>query len=376
MTVPRKLPSDADLWNRYAQLPGGAKLVLRLKSLMFLPTNKTVFLECLTRSGLRAPDGKAWSSRSVNVVLEELQSQRLLTEDLACPPALLHPVAADAAASAESDMLVAAVRKAFPAQRSMSYYSSGQQVDCDALRRLIRLAVYANDAAGFGISSELHDKECGPSRTADLLGLLFTALPLGPDWLASRHLAIQFALFDAKLSTFLRTGVPGPDLPALVAIYRAQQEQAGFAAVRPALLLFDLLAGRLDDVHRRIMAVENPAGVTRQMLEGAVEFLGGRNEAALQHYRDALKLHRKQAGKRKLFLDGVHGLFFLMALLRSNDAALQKEAQAGIDAALSSPSVYAAGFLALQALFWLTQGLEPKARNRGKTPGQLAFQAG
>ena len=107
MTAPHKLPSDADLWDRYSGLPAGAKLVLRLKSLMFLPTNKTAFLECLSRSGLRAPDGKAWSSSSVNVVLEELQSQRLLTEDLACPPALLHPVAADAAASAESDVLAA-----------------------------------------------------------------------------------------------------------------------------------------------------------------------------------------------------------------------------------------------------------------------------
>jgi len=362
MTTLRKPPSDADLWDRYAKLPASAKLVLHLKGLLFLPTTKTVFLECLTRSGLRAPDGKAWSSRSVNVVLEELRRQCLLTEDLACPPALLHPVAADAAASAHGDVLVAAVRRAFPARRSMSYYSSGQQVDCDALRRLIRLAVYANDAAGFSASRELHDKECGPSRAADLLGLLFTAIPLGADWLASRHPAIQLALFDAKLSTFLQTGVPGPDLAALVAHYRAQQEQAGFAAIRPALLLFDLLAGRLGDVQHGIAAIEDPADVTRQMLEGTVEFLSGRNDAALQHYRDALKLHRKQAGKRKLFLDGVHGLFFLMALLRANDAALQKEVQAGIDAVLSSPSAYAGGVLALQALLWLAQGPEPKAR--------------
>jgi len=51
-----------------------------------------------------------------------------------------------------------------------------------------------------------------------------------------------------------------------------------------------------------------------------------------------------------------------MALLRANDAALQAEAQAGLDAELSNPSPYARGFLALQALLWLAQGLEPKAR--------------
>src|SRR3954454_7688485 len=52
----------ADLWNRYARLAAGPKLVLRLKSLVWLPTGKGLFLECLTRSGSRAPDRKAWAS--------------------------------------------------------------------------------------------------------------------------------------------------------------------------------------------------------------------------------------------------------------------------------------------------------------------------
>ena len=362
MTVLRKPLSEADLWHRYAQLPAGSKQVLRLKSLVFLPTNKTVFLDCLARSGLRAPDGKAWSSRSVNVVLEELLGQGLLTEDLACPPTLLHPVAVDAAASTDGEVLVAAVVRAFPARRSMSYYLSGEQVDCDAVRRLIRLAIYANDAAGFSTNWDLHHEKCDASRAPDLLGALFATLPLALGWLASRRPVIQLALFNAKLSAFLRSGVPGPDLPALLDHYRAQQHKEDFAASRPALLLFDLLAGRLDDVQRGIAAVEDPVGTIRQAFEGTVAFLRGRNEAALQHYRDALKLHRKHVGKRKVFLDGVHGLFFLMALLRANDAALQAEAQAGLDAELSNPSAYAGGFRALQALLWLAQGLEPKAR--------------
>jgi len=362
MTAFRNPPSEADLWHRYTHLPAGSKQVLRLKSLVFLPTNKTAFLDCLTRSGLRAPDGKAWSSRSVNLVFEELLGQGLLTEDLACPPALLHPVAVDAAASTDGEVLVAAVLRAFPARRSVSYYSSGEQLDCDALRRLIRLAIYANDADGFSTNWDLHHKKCDASRAADLLSLLFAAVPLAPSWLASRRPVIQLALFDAKLSAFLRTGVPGPDLPALLDHYRAQQDNEAFAAIRPALLLFDLLAGKLDDVQRGIAAVEDPVGVNRQALEGAVAFLRGRNEAALQHYRDALKLHRKQVGKRKVFLDGVHGVFFEMALIRANDATLQAEAQAGLDAALSVASPYIGGLSALQALLWLAQGLEPKAR--------------
>src|SRR5258708_3818432 len=102
MNFIRTLPSAADLWDRQARLPPGPKLVLRLKSLIWLPSGKTDFLACLTRSGFRARDGGAWTGRAVNGATDELLHQGLLTADLACTPALLHPVAIDAAASAEA----------------------------------------------------------------------------------------------------------------------------------------------------------------------------------------------------------------------------------------------------------------------------------
>ena len=65
MNFIRTQPSSGELLERYTELPPGPRLVLRLKSLVFLPAGKTEFLQCLTRGGLRMPDGKAWSSRSV-----------------------------------------------------------------------------------------------------------------------------------------------------------------------------------------------------------------------------------------------------------------------------------------------------------------------
>src|SRR3954471_21744335 len=263
MNIARAHRSSPDLWDRYARLPAGPKMVLRLKSLVFLPTGKTVFLECLTRAGLRASDGKAWSSRSLNSVLDDLVRQGLLTQDLACPPALLHPVAVDAVQAAEGEQLVSTVRKAFPARRSSSYYSYGQQLDADALCRLIRLAIYANDEAGFIADRELHDKELAPRRASHLLALHFAGVPLATEWLGGRRVAVQLALFEAKLSAFLETGVPGhglfallalfeasppafrepgvpgPDLPALIAHARGQRDREGFGAVGRALLQYD-----------------------------------------------------------------------------------------------------------------------------------------
>ncbi|MBV1796455.1 hypothetical protein [Siccirubricoccus sp. G192] len=223
---------------------------------MFTPTGKGAFLGCLTTTGIRAPDGKAWTARTLNPELDELARQGLLTEDLSCVPELLHPVAVDAMASPEGAMLADAARKAFPAQtRSPYQYSYSMQADPDALRRF-RLAIYTNDDAEFSTQLDRYNKDFSPARGPHLLERLFLRTPVTTAWLASRGLAIQYAIFSIKLSSLLQSGLPGSDLPELVGHYRAQQGREDFAAFRWALLQYDLLAGHLEDVRRRIDEIE------------------------------------------------------------------------------------------------------------------------
>ncbi|MBV1796456.1 DEAD/DEAH box helicase [Siccirubricoccus sp. G192] len=101
---------------------------------------------------------------------------------------------------------------------------------------------------------------------------------------------------------------------------------------------------------------------TRQALKGSLDFLSGHNDEAILHFRESIKLFRKHANRRKVFLTGSNGLFFLMALLRANDPGLQAEMQVGLDAVPYDLTPYAGGFRALQALLWLVQGLEARAR--------------
>lgn len=269
---------------------------------------------------------------------------------------MLHAVAVDAIASPNGKRFCEAIRTCFPARPKPAYYSSREDLDAEAAHRLLRLAVYANDEAGFIAARDLREKNAALPPPMDAIAVMFAWISLAPDWLASRHAVIRFALFDAKVSTLLWTGITGPETTAVIARYRAERTAAGVPLV---LLSYDLLAGRLDEVRRAVAGVD---GAPRYALEGALAFLDARNADALQHYREALKLRRKQVGKRKVFLDDLHGLLFVLALLGANDAGVLAEAQAGLDAASRTESHYAAGFLALQALVWLAQGLEAKAR--------------
>lgn len=356
MNIVSKQWAESDLWNRYSRLAATYQTVIRLKALIWPASNKTTFLACLIQTRLKAPDGKIWTSRSLNPVLDELITQKLLTDDGGCVPAILHQAAIEAIASTDGMCLCEAIRACFPIRAKPIYYGYHESIDAEAVYRLLRLAIYANDEAGFIVVQNLQEKELATHLLVEVIAAAFAKIPLAADWLASRCDTIRIALFDAKLSAFMWTGIPGPDTAAIIDQYRAQRNSAG---IPPVLLSYDLLAGRLEGLRAGIVSTD---GAARRALEGAVAFLEADNADAIQHYRDALKLHRKQTGKHKVFLADVHGMLFVLALLGANDAGILVEAEAGLDAVTRTDSHYAAGFCALQALVWLAQGFEAKAR--------------
>src|SRR5262245_8002308 len=118
------MPRAADrsiLWSRYEDLSATEKTVIRLKALIGSMTSKTMLVTAMVATGTRAPDGKAWSPKALNPVLDNLKGKGLLDENLACAMGLLHPIAADAAGSAEGERLVQAVRSTFPADGRRPY---------------------------------------------------------------------------------------------------------------------------------------------------------------------------------------------------------------------------------------------------------------
>ena len=363
----RTRPSVEALWDRYTSLPRGPKTVLRLKSLVFLVSNKTAFLDCISRSGLRTPEGRPWTGPAVNAALDLLRREDLLDVDHACPLSLLHPVTLDAIASPEGELMVAAVSRFFPAQPAAGMFRPNKPMtDPAPLIRLARLFIYANDEAGFIAQSDKHDSTFAPQRLTTSLGRLFYQEPLAADWLDSRAPTIQQALFEGRVTAFLTGDLAIPGMPDLIARYREQQNRPGFAPVRRALLEHDLLALRLNEARGLLVNLDEADAKLRQSAAATLCFLAGENAEAIKLYRAVLKEQRKQAGKRKAFLDGPHGLFFLMALLRANDATLHAEIQAGIDILPLDQRPHPAGWLALQMLLWLAQGLEGKAREQSE----------
>lgn len=268
------IANSAARWDCYVRLGPDARLILRLKSLIVPAVTKTEFAACLARTALRTGAGKAWAPVTINPVINDLLSQGLLNADLECVPELLHQVAADAGMSEDAEVLAKAVRLTFPAQSSTTYYRS--YIDATqhhAMQRLIRLEIYTNDEVEFRLNRKLFERTYGDHSTLMFLAGAFYDVPLKADWIATRHPAIQVPLLEAKLNSFIVTGLAGSEMPSMVALCRTAQGQEGFESLQTQLRRYDLLAGRLDDVRDAAKTVEDAAGDTRLSLEGAVAFL-------------------------------------------------------------------------------------------------------
>ena len=375
---PKRAVSRDDLPEQLARLTPTERAVLRLKALVGVLTNKNDFLTLLNRSGLPAPDGGSWTYNNVNPILNRLLALGLLKPDFSCVDSLLHDLTIEMIAAPGGPVAVESVRRMFPvAANRRYYYSYSPQTDPGARVRL-RLAIYENDGDAFRGAIDEYDKAYSPTVGPYILEDLFADAILDASWLGGLALDIQFRLFWVKLSHLLTTGESTPDMPALMAHYRGRQDMPDYAEFKWAMLRVDILAGELVAARRKILSMpetspENKPS-TRHLLLASVAFLEGHNDEALAGYRLALKLHKKEIGKRKAAFEGYNGLFFLLALIRADDSTLHAEIQTHLDAVDHDRNPFGVGFRAIQAMLFLLRGTEAKARSLLDTLRKVAVR--
>ncbi len=343
------------LWDAYTDQGAAQRTILRAKSLMGpASVHRSTLADCIRRSNLQRPDGRAWTDRDVNNALTSLQHAGLLDARLICHEAIVHEVAVDAMESAEAPLLVEALRPL----TATAYYSPDSVAAGTVIK--LRLAFYGNDTAGFASARDTLVRAMGSLKADTLLIIQFPEARLHLDWLATRQPSIREALLDAALTACLAGIVPKNLGPALESVRLPNADQRG--PFINSLLRYDLLRADSEAIRQNLALMGEAETVERCQGDASLALLDGDIATALKHYRQALKLHRKQAGKRKIFLRAENGVLFLLALLGAGDASLHQEVQAGIEAALNEATPLEIAFQALQALLWLVQGMDGKAQ--------------
>ncbi|KAA5599514.1 DEAD/DEAH box helicase [Blastochloris sulfoviridis] len=348
--------SVSRLASALAALGPQERAILRLKALVGPATGKTVFADCLNRLSSSKP---AWTNKTLTPVLEALREKKLLTDDLACSPDIIHALAVEALDSAEGSAMIAAIRAVLPLEQGNVWDYKAAEI---STLRWQRLAVLLNDEDGFQRAIERYRRTSYSVAAPSIFDQHFAVIDVGADWLASRRPAFQVAILDAKAGRWIGTGVAAPDYPALME--RCHQDAQLRAAAFSKLVDFDLLTGQLGRLGQTL--ADLPEGVPADLpfaFRASRALLAGDPKTAVPLFAEALRLYRKSNRKRKGGLPGYLGLLHICALLAVDDIALQPE--------IETLTEVKEGHVGLFAL----RGLLELARNK-ETAAKQAVQAG
>ena len=368
MTIPARTASDKatapgeERLVRYHALSPPAKLVMGMKALIGdTIVTKTLFCNVMTDTDSRSPNGRPWSIASLTEVLDNLQKQDLLDARLVCPEDLLHPVTSDVLRWPQGVNFVKNILIRFPVEIKKHWsYAFDILKNENALRKL-RLSVYTNNLTSYNELIEAYETNRKYFPEPHPLRSMFLDIPISLDWLSKRTPLIRHEIFMIKLNRFLLTGSISPGFPQILIYFLEQENNPSFASFSHWIPAFHLLSGNLPYLSQYAAIKGDEHGFVRPKFQGAVAFLSGDHAASIVSYRVALKAYRQYTRRRKIFFDGPHGLYFLMALLAANDSSVHAEIQTNLNAVNLDVDSYRHGFSAIQAMLFLMQGLESKA---------------
>ena len=323
------LPLGASLIPGWNALSTDEQMVVLLKALVGVATNKGEFFEIIRASGYPAPNGKSWSPPILNIILASLQKKALLGEDLALSPGLAEALAVRAATAPGGHDLIAKIMAAVPrSSREIGGSSWGYNhlpVDADAsLARRLQLAVLANDADEVERLCTIVEAEIGGADAPGPLTVWLGRRLPDPTWIEALDERIQDRLVAAHMAAAIDHGWIEDATIGLIDHARQHDWGARQPRIDLALLRLDVLGERFEPAKAR-MARRSADAWPVLSAKAGIAFLSGNTDEALPLFRLALKQYRKIRSKRNVILPGEAGVFHLLALLKADDARLHGE---------------------------------------------------
>ncbi|WP_374361165.1 SNF2-related protein [Pseudoduganella danionis] len=155
---------------------------------------------------------------------------------------------------------------------------------------------------------------------------------------AEMLLQVHPLLRDDVLEVLLQAAQYAPATAPTIRLYCQQHQQNRHAAgddismeLRMALAEDAILCGRCDEAERYLAGTQ---GWQSQYHAASVRLLRGDTSAALTGYEAALKILRRETGKRTRLFSGMGSYLYMLALLRSDDAKHRKAASAYLELAV------------------------------------------
>ena len=334
----------------YQRLSPPEQALMQLCSVTYEPTDLATVLKCLRRISPILPEVNPTEIAGLESSIRRLQSLKLLNKSLQCHEAIVEVCSRLALNTLITSNLERKVPKApkagpkslIPPPPSNHFQLMARTVQaeispvhwfdrrssssyCHRLMRELRIGLYTQNTELLQKSYDQIYSQCSATYGQPGPFIRTCNNPFDAVWFRTLSVTLQVR---ALLAIFYHTMLSlDGDEEALAYALDPQLRKAVSARVHPnfyhGLISRLLISGRLTEAEK--LLAEIGESVLLYGLRGWVHFLRGRDETAIASFEADLKELRRNLRQRNAYFGGIGGVFFLLALLKTDQfAALEK----------------------------------------------------
>ncbi|MFM7572529.1 MAG: hypothetical protein ACKO4S_05235, partial [Snowella sp.] len=329
-----KFENKKPLTVQYEKLPPLEKTILQFLSILYVPVSRNNLTLCLNRLNYRDNQGRALNATTLKPTLDALVTSGFLMAEkgtgITCHPSLNEIPSREAVKSGEFEKLVAAIATTFPIRE---YGGNDRRLfngESEFIRE-VRIGIYRQDFDF--IEKQFQDYYFySSSKRISLEAILIEMIdnPFDLDWINSLNTEFFELAVEAKLASSLESLSPMEELfeQFKKRIMETEKIYHGLATKFAEQLMF---RGELTELEKAFKQFEkncpdlHPSNYF--FYQGNIAFLKGDYTQAIASYNTALTSIKKLTKKRKVYLPGISGIFFILALIGEGSAVCLAEAK-------------------------------------------------
>ncbi|MBF0192051.1 MAG: MucR family transcriptional regulator [Magnetococcales bacterium] len=296
--------------------------VLQFLSILMEQTHRTNLAKCLRQAGVMGCDGKAMGTVDLGTIIDRLVKMDLVDIDpatsmlFACAPCIANYATQAAIREGRFESMLQTIQKEFPIYNS-HYYSPGRINSYIRAIREMRISIFAKDPEQLTKIIESCQTQYSNEMALEHPLITICDSPCDIEWFCTLTPAIQAEALNVMVPNRLEQFADVTDLLPL--LEKGRHDPNGFLAALfcKHLLTIKIFQGRLAEA-QTILNEGKPCADAPAM-QAWIHFLRGEHEVTIRLFEQLLKTARKVTDKRRHLFEEFSGIFFLLALLKSED---------------------------------------------------------
>ncbi|MGY6276727.1 DEAD/DEAH box helicase [Methylomonas sp. MgM2] len=345
-------PQRAKLLQAYLALPADLQVIVNLLAVYHGYCSLTNIAKMLANLGIKE-GSRILKSETVKARLRPLIAEGLLEENVRpggtrCSRALVEVITRQLIADKEFEMYAAEVLALNPAGKG--YYRYNTAEDCV---REARIYFHRGNYQEMQACLELGGRYPGGLPSHVDLYLSWFLNPLDVAWFQRRHGLIlkelaEYAALHQTIYLYRQ-----PDLDVFFEQQLADGEERDDPIFSRLYLELKLLRGEWEEASALLKGVEDPELLA---IEATLTCLAGDFYEAVSRFEKALALLRKLSGRRAAYFYGLAGVFYPLAILKTNDAKARAKLVALLNQAIKTDSYWSGIYQYIQFFLRYQQG--------------------